>query len=35
MALDGEEMDELHIACQASRPVMVDLPIQLDNDLSE
>jgi hypothetical protein len=35
MALDAEEMDELHSACKASRPVMVDLPIQLDNELSE
>jgi hypothetical protein len=32
MALDAEEMEELHGACKASRPVMVDLPVELEED---
>ena len=32
MALDAEEMEELHGACKASRPVMVDLPVPLEED---
>ena len=32
MALDSDELDELHTACKASRPAMVDLPLQIDED---
>src|SRR4051812_48709513 len=30
MALDADELDELHAACKTTRPVMVDLPVPLE-----
>jgi hypothetical protein len=35
MALDADEMEELHFGCKATRPVMVDLPIQIEDESAE
>lgn len=32
LALEREELDELHVACQVVRPVMLDLPVADDDE---